>query len=85
LGWTERAENKRKLYIRLAPGQSLQNTKIEVSTRRQAFRFDGGDRDAPKNNLVLRGLSFQHFASRTKEWGDESTIALGNKARNILD
>jgi hypothetical protein len=78
----ERDENGNKIYLRLPQGKSINDVQIEVTTRRQAFRLDGGESKAGKHNLVIRGLTFQRFASRTKS--GESTIALGNGSRNLL-
>jgi hypothetical protein len=83
-GVAERDENSNKIYLRLPQGKSINEVQVEVATRRQAFRMDGGERSIGKNNLVLRGLTFQRFASRTKENQGENTLALGNGSRNIL-
>jgi hypothetical protein len=81
-GVAERDENGNKIYLRLPEGKSINDVQIEVATRRQAFRLDSGESKIGKQNLVIRGLTFQRFASRTKS--GESTIALGNGSRNLL-
>lgn len=83
-GVAERDDNGNKLYLRLPDDMSVSDAVIEVSTRRQLFRFDGGNFfDTGKHNLVLRGLTVQHFSSRTKNYGEEATIALGRTSRGV--
>jgi hypothetical protein len=81
-GVAERDENGSKLYLRLPEGKAINDVQIEVATRRQAFRIDSGEGKIGKKNMVIRGLRFQHFASRTK--AGESTMALGSGSRNLL-
>ncbi len=83
-GVFEREENGDRLVIRLPAGITPLDVALEVSTRRQAFRFDGGDFVASgKHNLLLSNLTFIHFASRTRGYGEEATIALGRGSTDI--
>ncbi len=88
-GVAEKDENGNKLYLRLPEGKAIGYVTVEVSARRQIVNFDGGgDFDGAfergKNNLVLRGITFQHYASRTKSWGAQDTLALGKNVQNVL-
>ena len=88
-GVAEKDENGNKLYVRLPEGKRIGDVEVEVSTRRQIVNFDGGGEKngafaKGKNNLVLRGITFQHFASRTKDFGAEDTLALGQGVENLL-
>ena len=84
-GVAERDDSGNKLYLRLPEGTSIDDALIEVSTRRQLVGFAGKEWSAPgKNNLVLRGLTVQHYASRTAGWGVEHVVSLGRGVENIL-
>ena len=84
-GVAEKDENGNFLYVRLPGGKGIDGVEIEVSAERQFVRFDAGDHfTAAKNNLVLRGITFRHYASRTKDWGSEDTIALGRGVEQLL-
>ena len=84
-GVAERDENGNKVYLRLPEGVTIDDAQVEVSTRRQFVRFAGDQWSKPgKNNLVLRGFTVQHYASRTKDWGEEQVVALGRGVENIL-
>ena len=82
-GVAERDENGDKLFVRLAEGQTPDD--VEVATRRQAFRFDDGQdfQNSGKSRLRLEGLAFEHFASRTRGYGEEATIALGKASEGL--
>ena len=84
-GVAERKENGDKIYIRLPQGKKMGDAQIEVATRRSAARFDNGTYlGSGKNKLVLRGITFQHFAGNTAEWGALGTVSLGQKCRDVL-
>ncbi len=84
-GVTERPENGGKLFLRLPEGKKIEEVTVEVSERRNPFTFDPGNPMEPgKNNFVLRGIPLTHFASRTKNWGAEGTLALGRNVRDIV-
>ena len=77
-GVAERDKNGNRLYLRLPAGKTIDQVTVEVAQRRNPFRFDQGGPFKPgKNRLVLKGITFQHFASRTKDWGAEATLAIG--------
>lgn len=84
-GVAEKDKNGNKIYLHLPKGKTIDQVKIEVAMRRSPFRFDmGGPMKPGKNNLVLRGITFQHFANRTKDWGAEAILAIGRKYKQIL-
>ncbi|MDA3963894.1 MAG: hypothetical protein PF961_24145 [Planctomycetota bacterium] len=84
-GVAERKENGDKIYLRLPPGVALDSAVIEVAGHRFLFSFAADSPFKPgKHNLVLRGITFRHFASRTKDWGREDTIALGARHQQLL-
>ncbi|MEL7237836.1 MAG: right-handed parallel beta-helix repeat-containing protein, partial [Planctomycetota bacterium] len=83
-GVAEREENGNALYLRLPSDVVMDNLRIEVSSRRQLLRFNGGDHfGSGKNNFTLRGVTVQHFASRTRNYGEEATISLGRNSQGV--
>ena len=73
-----------RLYVRLPAGADVAGHEVEVSVRPQALRFDAGDFGAGgKDALTLRGITFEHFASRTRGYGLEGTVALGRGSRGV--
>ena len=63
------ANGVNKIYLKLPQGVDLQSALIEVSVREKALQ------SVHKNNLVLRNLTFEHFANRNR--GDEAAVQIG--------
>lgn len=78
-GVVERKENEKKLYIRLAKGQSLAGAKIEVATRQSL-----GD-ITEKDNLVLRNLVITHVAGTLRNFGGQTPLIMKNNDNILID
>lgn len=84
-GVAEREDNGNRIFLRLPEGVSLADAKIEIAQHRLPFRFAGEkNRDTGKNQLAIRGITFQHFASRTFGFGIEQFPGIGWDYKNLL-
>ncbi|MEM8532067.1 MAG: right-handed parallel beta-helix repeat-containing protein [Chloroflexota bacterium] len=63
------ANGVNKIYLKLPSGVDLQSALIEASVREKALQ------SVHKHNLVLRNLTFEHFANRNR--GDEAAVQIG--------
>jgi hypothetical protein len=70
-GVAERAENGKRLYIRLAPGVPLPAQGIEVALRPALLNLAG------KSRVVLRGLTFENVPTATATLVQESPVSFG--------
>jgi len=77
-GVTERDENGRKVYLRLAQGVDPNRARVEVTCRRQWARI------AYKDNVVLRNLVFEQYASPyfpEEGWQRQCAVQLGHPGK----
>ncbi len=77
-GVAERDENGNRLFVRVPEGVSLDHITIEVAERRQQLIF------GEKRNLVVRGMTFQHFANDYREVADLNAITWASPPQNVL-
>ena len=78
-GVAERDENGNKIFIRPAAGINPANAEIEVAVQRQFVKF------TPKEGLVWRNLTVQHFANTIGPGFDfQYVITFARGSKNIL-
>ena len=73
-GVTERAENGKRLYLKLAGGAAPTGQTIEATARKQWARI------VYKDNIVLRNLTVQHYGSplfATEGWARKAALQFG--------
>lgn len=70
-GVAERAENGKRLYIRLVAGAKLPPQGVETALRPALLNLAG------KSAVVLRGLTFEKCANSDRDFGAESPVSFG--------
>ena len=70
-GVAERAENGKKVYVKLARGQTIGD--VEVATRPALLNLAG------KTGVVVRGIAFEKCANSDRDYGLESPLSWGTR------